>query len=157
MAHCDESVSIGEDLLATFSCFLYVERVYVTADFCPYHYRINESSMIQRYSDKKYEKLDALRAALLRAAAASSVDFTQQIDQDYLGLLLVQLECEILFSGKGKRELKQSLKARYHNEIEPLLRDGKRSVAFSKKQKLYFFLLRHRFYGAMIAIRRAKR
>ena len=156
MAHCDESVSMGEDLLTTFSCFLYAERVFVSEGFAPYHYRLNTGSITQTYSEKKYERLGFLRAALTRAATNGGFDFSAQIDCDYVGLMLDQLECEILFSGKTRRALKDSLRL-HAREILPLVRDGALLSKFSKKQRLYLFLLKHRLYGAMIALRRAKR
>lgn len=156
MPYCDESVSLGEDLLTLLACFLYAQKVRIVNGVYLYHYRINDQSMIQSYSDAKYEKFKRMHERLLDVNAVSPFDFSEQIHQDYISLLLVQIECEILFSGKPKTELKQRLKAHYRDEIAPLLGSKEFLAKFSRKHNMYLFLLRHRLYGAMIAIRRAK-
>ena len=54
---CYDDVSIGEDLLATFNSVLVSEKIAIMKGYKPYHYRTNLGSMINRYSEKKYDAI----------------------------------------------------------------------------------------------------
>ncbi len=153
---CDERVSIGEDLLTTFSVMSRLESFTLLSDFYPYHYRTDNISMIRSYSDAKYQKLGILRECMLQVSKEYDYDFSQQLDKDYVALMLEQMELEILFSGKSNAELKKSLRSRREGPLSAAIKNVKYS-GFSKKQKLYLFLIRHNLISLMIFIRKLKR
>lgn len=154
---CDERVSIGEDLLTTFAVMAKVENNFsVLANFYPYHYRTDNVSMTRSYSDAKYQKLDVLKECMLQVSKEYNYDFSLQLDMDYVALVLEQMELEILFSGKTNRELKKSLKERKKGILSTAIKNVK-YFGFSKKQKLYLFLIRHNLFSLMIFIRKLKR
>lgn len=82
-----DDVSIGEDLITTFRFLLTAQRVSILQDYTPYHYRINDQSMIKRYSDAKYEKIELLHDKML-AFASIDYDFSTQINTDFINLML---------------------------------------------------------------------
>ena len=117
MKYCDDTISIGEDLLTTFCCMQKVQCIAIKGDFFPYHYRINSFSMVQKYSDEKYNKLKLLHQALMNVNSTLEYNFSVQIDTDFLKLMFMQLEHEILCSNKSTRELICSIKKFYDDKI----------------------------------------
>lgn len=157
LEYCDEEVSIGEDLLTTFATMSQVRSIFILSDFYPYHYRIHGESMIRAYSDSKYEKIYKLKKAMEKVAnELYDYDFSRQLDKDYVALMLEQMELEILFSGKSNSELKKSLRSRREGPLLAAINNVKYS-GFSKKQKLYLFLIKHNLISLMIFIRKLKK
>lgn len=155
--YCDEKISIGEDLVTTFAVMSKVQSIAVVTDFYAYHYRINNTSMIQTYSDSKYEKLVDLKYAMDRVAKELyNYDFNEQLNGDYISLVLAQIECEILFSGKNFANLKKSLRYRVSNELFLKSLSGIDREKLTPKQKLYLFLIKNKLLGCLIGIRRLK-
>lgn len=150
-----DDVSIGEDLITTFRFLLTAQRVSILQDYTPYHYRINNQSMIKRYSDAKYEKIELLHDKML-AFASIDYDLSTQINTDFIRLMLSQLDEEILFSGKSNRQLLKRM------------RDLSHSVAFSNavansewrklsiKYRLYIWLFKYDMYILALAMRKIK-
>lgn len=156
LEQCDDRVSIGEDLLTSFICFNKAKRVYIMNDYYPYHYRINNASMIKRYSDAKYEKIKTLREAMLSVNASCDYDFSTQIHTDFVSLTLEQLDQEMLFSEKLKSDIYASMmKIRHSGEFEDSLRNGNRNQ-LSMKNKLYLLLMGHARW-LLLCIRKVKR
>ena len=150
-----DDISIGEDLLTTFRFLTTARSISVLQDYTPYHYRINNQSMIKRYSDVKYEKIELLRHKML-AFADVNYDLPTQVNTDFIRLILTQLDEEILFSGKSTKQLLKRM------------RDLSHSVAFSNavansewrklsiKYRLYIWLFKYDMYILALAMRKIK-
>lgn len=152
---CDDRVSIGEDLLTCFACFNQANCICVMNDYFPYHYRINNTSMIMQYKDSKYEKIDLLREAMLEVNRHYDYDFGIQIHNDYISLILGQLDQEMLFSLKPKKEIYASMKRIYSSPVfRELLEKGDRSQ-LSTKNKVYIVLMA-RMKSLLLFIRKIK-
>lgn len=154
---CDDEVSIGEDLLTTFCCIQKANRVFIINDYFPYHYRINQKSMIQKYSDKKYAKIDLLYQHMMAINERGSYDFSKQISTDYIKLLLMQLDTEILFSKKNSMQLLKSMK---HISGELYFQNAIRLSEWEKlpiKYKLYVFFFNHHLFLPILIIRKMKK
>ena len=157
MEDCDERVTIGEDLLTTFSFIQRAEKIVILNDFFPYHYRIRSTSMIARYSDGKYLKMSTLRECMLKANKSSCYDFEKQINTDFIKLILMQLDDEILLSGKSNSELRHSIKKMYKSQA---FQDAMKNAEIEKmpiKYRLYMSFLRYGFYNLAILMRKVKR
>ena len=113
--------------------------------------------MIQKYSDNKYDKIRNLHFAMKKVNDACEYVFDDQIANDYIQLILSQMECEILYSGKKYKDIKNNLKREFNNEVFQiaLLKCDKNKV--SKKHKLYLFFLQHSLVRPMVLVRRLKR
>lgn len=150
-----DEVTIGEDLLTTFKCMLKANRISVLDHFFPYHYRIHNQSMVKKYSDSKYEKISILHKELVNTFC-NDYDFILQINTDYIKLLLMQLDDEILSSNKKYLELRRSIKQRFGSS------DFKKNVKNSEyrelgiKYKIYIFLFKMHFLDIAILIRKLK-
>lgn len=157
LCYCDENVSIGEDLLTTFAVMPSVNTLVILGDFYPYHYRADNVSMIRSYSDEKYSKVENLKVAMLKATNLHDYDFTEQIHGDYIALMLLHLETEILRSGKTYKQLKESIKNRVKTEsFQESLRyiDCKK---FSFKSRVYLFLIKYKMTDLLISLRKLKK
>ena len=157
MPLCDENVSIGEDLLTTFASLRCVKRLRIINDFFPYNYRLNSQSMIHKYSDSKYEKLDILKESLYAVDREFDHDFHNQIEADYVMLMLLQMEAEMLFSEQNTEAKKASLMLRYKDKIAPIVDNIRDRKIFSFKQRLYLFMLKHKLINTLIFLRNLKK
>lgn len=157
LSNCNEDVSIGEDLLTTFYCLQNAKRVVIKSGFFPYHYRINQASMIRNYSDSKYEKIDILYQNMLDANKQSKYDFSEQIHTDYIKLVIMQLDSEILFSGKNVRQLIKRMKeiSRTSNFCNAVAHSEYTKLPI--KYKIYLWSFRYRIYGLALMMRKVKR
>lgn len=154
---CDERVSIGEDLLTTFAVLPSAQKITVIPDFYPYHYRINGESMIHKYSDTKYEKLCILRKCMLALNKHQSFDFTKQINTDFIKLMLMQLDNEILYSGKKAAALKKSMKSLFHASTFQQALSASETEKMPIKYRIYLKCARYRFYTAALLMRKIKK
>ncbi len=157
MCDCDDRVTIGEDLLTTFSFIQKANKIVIMNDFYPYHYRIRSTSMIAKYSDGKYVKMNILRECMLRANKSPYYDFEKQINTDYIKLILMQLDDEILLSGKPNSELRHSIKDLYRSQA---FQDAMKNAEIEKmpiKYRLYMSFFKYGFYSLAILMRKVKR
>lgn len=154
---CDDNVSIGEDLLTNFAAVTRANKLVVLSDFYPYHYRISQGSMINKYSKANLEKLKTLKKCLEKVNDSVEFNFQTQINNDYLSLTLQQLELEILFSNQDNCMIRQNMYTLYNDS---LFQNALKYCDFSqikKKHCGYLFLLKYKLYPLLIAIRKIKR
>lgn len=153
---CSDEVSIGEDLVTTFNAIFVATKIAWFKDFKPYHYRMSENSMIRHYSDKKYDDLRILRNCLLRENNDRNSVFEKQINTDFIKLMLMQLETEILFSHRNFKQLNMRMKLFWENA------DFQNAISFSEVEKLpskyraYLLLLKMKMYPLVWFIRKLK-
>ncbi len=154
---CNEEVTIGEDLVATFAFIKSADSIYLMANFWPYHYRIHNESMIQKFTKAKYQKLVILKDTLLQINSRNNnFDFTNQIHTDYIDLHLSNLEIEILKT-KSIGELSKSIKESFHSKTvqESLKYCNKKCL--KRKNRLFLSLLENNLSILAIIIRKLKR
>ncbi len=157
MQDCPDNVSIGEDLLSTTSAIMRCSRLCVVHDFHPYHYRINDASMMQAYCDTKYEKIENLYRALMAINEKSDCVFTDQIATDYINLMCETIDQEILLSKHSCDKIKEDIKREAASEV---FRDSLKKLDRKKlksKEKLYLFFIRFHLWGGIILIRKLYR
>ncbi|MDO4169019.1 MAG: glycosyltransferase [Lachnospiraceae bacterium] len=155
--YCDERVSIGEDLLTNFCTIPNAERITLIKDFFPYHYRIHSESMIHKYSDLNYKKINILRECLMKVNGILEYDFTIQINTYYIKLMLAQLDNEMLFSKKNYVQLKNSMKKLYQSKK---LQDALSKSEISKlpiKYRIYIKCIQMHLYTLLMFIRKVKK
>lgn len=155
LADCDESVTIGEDLLVFFSCLQLAGGIFVMDGFCPYHYRIISTSMIQAFSSTKYEKIDILRQTLLRLNDKyNTYDYRTQIYTDYLALYFRAMENQILSAADANliKSLRKSFSA---DSIQEAISLADQSM-LSRKHRMYLQLMKRGLVRTVVLIRRVK-
>lgn len=157
MQDCPEDVSIGEDLVSTTSTITRCSRLCVVHDFHPYHYRVNDASMTQMWSDAKYEKIRKLNKALVEIDVKNGDVFTQQIANDYINLICHTIDQEICLSGNTYLKLKEDIKREVASPIfaESLEKMNPRKCTF--KERLYLFFIRFHLWGGIILARKLYR
>lgn len=157
IAFCDDRVSIGEDLLAIFCTLPNAGRITVMKDFFPYHYRIHSESMIHKYSDLNYKRIDILRECLMKVNETLEYDFAVQINTYYIKLVLAQLDNEMLFSKRKPIQLKKSMKELYQDQQ---FQDAAGNSEWNKlplKYRIYMRCIQFHLYTILLLVRRAKK
>lgn len=152
---CDERVSIGEDLVLTFSYLQIAQSVFLMDKFWPYHYRANNASIIRAFSSIKYEKIDILRQVLLAVNEKyRSYDYTTQIYTDYLALYFRTMENQILAGAGGNlvRSLRESF---FADSIQNAIAMADLSM-LSRKHRLYLRLMELGLVRVIVLLRRMK-
>ena len=83
----DEKVSIGEDLITSFSCILDAKSIYMLAEYFPYHYRLNESSIMEK-ADFQFCRKSLLMIQQFRRIVKEKnrTGFDVQLNNDLLSL-----------------------------------------------------------------------
>lgn len=148
-------VSIGEDLLTTFRFLLTAEKVSILQKYTPYHYRINDQSMIKSYSDSKYEKIELLRKEML-SFNSPDYDFGVQVNTDFIRLMLTQMDEEILLSGRTYGELRKSIQKRFKGRyFRDIVRQSEANQ-LGFKYRLFLRLFQLHWWDAVIAVRLIK-
>lgn len=151
-----DDVSIGEDLLTTFRFLLTAQNITVLQQYTPYHYRINNQSMVKRYSDSKYEKIELLRERML-AIDSPQYDFSEQINTDFIRLTLTQMDDEILFSGRTYGQLRKSLKNRFGDREFQTIANQAEQGKLRVKYRLFLALIRLHCWDLILGVRMMKR
>lgn len=157
ISFCDDRVSIGEDLLAIFCTVPNAGRITVMKDFFPYHYRIHGGSMIHKYSDLTYQKIDILHECLMKVNETLEYDFSVQINTYYIKLVLAQLDNEMLFSERKPVQLKKRMKELYQGQR---FQDAAGNSELNKlplKYRIYMRCIQFHLYTVLLLIRRAKK
>lgn len=157
MKYCNEQVSIGEDLVITFACFMDCESIYTFHDYYPYHYRINESSLTGKHDSNYIRKLITLREQLLyiNEEKQSGYDYRQQILNDFLFLTLMCIKDEVY---KNREEshgkvIKNVAKICESPQVQEALREY-HMPKLMLSGKIFVFMMKHKLYALMfLAIR----
>lgn len=157
MQDCPDEVSIGEDLVSTTSAITRCNRLCIVHDFYPYHYRINNASMIQSYSDTKYQKIRALNKALVNISEKNNGVFADQIANDYISLMCGVIDQAIQLSGYSYHKLKKTIKQDVTSNVfqNNLRKLNPANLKF--KEKLYLFFIRLHLWGGIILVRKIYR
>lgn len=151
---CPDDVSIGEDLVSTISAITQCNKLCLVNNFYPYHYRINSMSIIQKYSDLKYEKVKNLNKALTAISVKNNHVFSEQIANDYVELIFKIIEEEILFSKYSYSKIKRDIKREMASDVFRTSRKKLNNHKTNKKIRLYLILSKLHLWGIMILIRK---
>ena len=112
--------------------------------------------MTSKYSQSKYDKIRQLHHNMVGIANSYGDIFLEQIANDYIYLVLQQIECEIIFSGYDVKRIlddmrKEYLMVEFQNAISKCSYNK-----LSLKNKVYLFLLKHHIEILIIIIRKIK-
>lgn len=152
---CDERVSMGEDLVLTFSYLRIAQSLFLMDGFWPYHYRANEASITRAFSASKYEKIDILRQVLLAVNEKyHSYDYSTQIYTDYLALYFRTVDNQMLAGADGNLvgSLRESFRA---ESVQKAITLADPSM-LSRKHRLYLCLMKLGLVRAVVLLRRIK-
>lgn len=154
---CDDTISLGEDLVACFSCLCDSEKIVILSDFYPYHYRIHNQSITGKYDNKRMEKVKNLHGKLQEIAKYKKINIfniSEQIANDYISSALLCVEAEILYSPFSKNRILKNVEKIYKSDFfSESLRDGC-TKGFSMKHRWFLFLLKREKYGLLFYSRK---
>lgn len=152
---CDEEISVGEDLVTTFSCVLDARSIVVLRDFHPYHYRIHGASIMGSYNPKFFEQAVLLNRQLRKIAAEKNVfDFSVQLNSDFVGLIFSGMEHNLMGAPEKGGEVRKTMKTVFLNSYFQEAFKRQIVTKSSSKCKIYELFLRlHWYTGLYLFIR----
>ncbi len=150
LEYCDERISLGEDMLPTFSCICDAQNVTVLADFNPYHYKIRSDSIMGSYNPNFFKQSLLLNSVLTDIANEKKVyDFKAQLTNDLLSLAYYGIERNIASKKADKKEIISYIKEMAaSDEFKAALKTEALSKG-SKKCRLYKLLFNAALYGLL--------
>lgn len=111
----DEGISIGEDLIASFSAILDADSIYVLADFFPYHYRLNEESLMEKLDFNFYKKSLRMNNQFRKIIEEKKIEeFDLQLNNDLLSLAFWGIERAVR-ADAGKKDKLQYIQDIFKN------------------------------------------
>lgn len=157
LKYCIDDVTIGEDFLATF-CFAQLSSSIVVIDnYYPYCYRVHDNSVTTKYSSDRFAKVNVLRKYMLNANKIDQYDFTYQINTDYIKMMLMELDTEILYSGKTNNEIFSVMQNLYISKDFQNALQHSETDKLPIKYKLYLTFMKHHLYQMAVIMRRIKK
>lgn len=103
----DDDISIGEDMVSSFACIFDAETIYVIKDFFPYHYRVNEESMMEKADFDFYKKSLAMNTQMRKIIQEKQLQgFEVQLNNDLLSLAFWGMERMIKSDAKSEQKKK---------------------------------------------------
>lgn len=152
--YCPDNVSIGEDLVSTFAVMSKKPRVGVVYNYFPYHYRINNASMIASFSKIKYEKIRELNKALCAINEENEGYFEQQIANDYVDLILQTIEQEVLLSNDCISRIIGDIKEEINNSIFIISLGKADKQKLRRKYQFYLIMFKLHLFKSFVFLRR---
>lgn len=146
--YCNDEVSIGEDLVITFACFMDTKSIYAIHDFYPYHYWINESSLTGKHDRNYLDKLIVLRNQLMKInEVKSGYEYGQQIINDFLFLVLMCVKEEIHKNktDKPKQVIKRVKEICENQYVQQALKEYS-MPKMMLSGKMFVFFMKHKMY-----------
>ena len=149
MDELNENVSIGEDLLTTFSTMQVARSLYCMGDYCPYHYYRHSDSMIGRFDNAIFDKIDLLFDEIHRVAKVYLYSYTDQLRYERLSVTLLNIKKYICRSTKGyARTIATVREVRESDEIIECIQHCSISK-YSILSRIFAYLFVHRLYGLL--------
>lgn len=143
---CDDRISLGEDMVTTFSCLCDTRSVYVM-DFYPYHYRIRGTSIMGRFNPLFTKQSVLLNETLEKIAKEKNVfDFAQQLDNDMVSLVYYGFERNLAFRNEKMTRIIGYMKESMMDGRVQKAMEREQLSARSKKCALYKVL--YKTFGA---------
>lgn len=152
---CDEKISVGEDLVATFSCVLDAQSIFVLQNFHPYHYRIHNASIMGSYNPRFFEQAVLLNRQLRKIAAEKNVfDFSVQLNSDFVGLIFLGIEHNLMGAPEKGGEIRKTMKTVFSDRYFQQAIKKQIVTKSSSKCRIYEIFLRlHWYTGLYLFIR----
>ena len=150
LMYCEDSVSLGEDLVMTFASVLGAKKISIIGDYFPYHYRINQNSITHTFKPIMLDNAILFNDALKSINhSLSSYDFSRQIDADLIcnAINIFEIACN---SNADVRSLCSFVRSGRENEI---IQEAMKNVEFSRwraRYKTYFLLFKKRCVVGMV-------
>lgn len=150
MEFFDERVSVGEDMLSSFACVFDCESLYIMSSFYPYHYRLNEQSIMEKPKPDFTKQVLQLELCLKKMCEKKcTLDLNVQLHNDLIGLLYWGME-RYVFSDSTMEYKLEYIKEIAQNEYMQKAIQNETLTHNSKKCKIYTFFIKHRKYRILI-------
>nr|WP_297707432.1 glycosyltransferase family 2 protein [uncultured Butyrivibrio sp.] len=109
MEDVPNEISLGEDDVTCFATILNANSILAINDFYPYHYVRSTTSMIGRFDDKIFDKINYLYSTLKKIAERYGYAYEDQLHREYLSIFYLYAKKEICKNPKGYAAVKNKL------------------------------------------------
>lgn len=147
--HRFPNVSMSEDLYFNLALYKRIDRVYIVPQ-CLYHYCVNETSLMQKYQEGRFERCKEIWRYLgheLQDEISECSDMQSHIDRNYMDYLIGCMKVEIRFwrQKKNRRCCLEEIRGIAKDEITQLVLGRYPVMRMALKQKLLFWAIKHRW------------
>lgn len=150
LPYCIDEITIGEDMTMNFAAFMFAKRVVFLNDYYPYHYRINLSSITQKFNKNCFDKIKLFNSQLRFIAKDRSFDFCSQIYADLIGNSINTIE-QVCCSKMTSQEKKEYIQMIIQDvDIQKALKNTKCDNWEKRYKKYYFYLKNNNLRGLII-------
>lgn len=151
LKYCLENISLGEDIVMSFSAILFSKKVSFIENYFPYHYRINPKSITHSFSPQMFGQLKLFNEQLRTIShIRKDYDFTKQIDSDFIGNTINIIESALL-SDYPKNECLTFLKEIINDSNVKSIINFINVKKWGIRYKIYYILLlKKRIYSIYI-------
>ena len=153
---CDDGVTVGEDFQFSLSIFTEAGKISILHHYLPYYYRVNQKSMTGGYDKAYLEKIKYMKRQLERISEQKAVyDFSQQITNDFLCLVVLHIKGEIVRNPQAGYLANRRNMKRICNDTQVLRALALcRMPGLSAAEKLFLLFMKKHWYLALyLAVR----
>lgn len=137
LKYCDERISVGEDMVVSFSCMFDAQSICVLPDYFPYHYRMNELSIMRKPDFKFYDKALLLNQQMnVILQSKNMTGFEVQLHNDLLSLAFWGMERIVQADVEKREKMKYIANVLKSQEFKEALRKETLTKC-NKKCKIY--------------------
>lgn len=148
--YCEDSISLGEDMVMNFASFMFAERVSFIHNFFPYHYRINPTSITQSFKPRLFEQALLFNNALATIAnSESKFDFQSQIEAD-LACNIINIIEAAFNSDATVKQLRAFLITVIDNNQSFFVIESVDTSMWSMRYKIYHSLLKQKKINSIL-------
>lgn len=151
LPYCIDEITIGEDMIMNFAAFMFAKRVVFLNDYYPYHYRINLSSISQKFNKNCFDKIKLFNSQLRFIANDNEKNFTAQIDADLVGNAINTIE-QVCCSQMSANEKKEYIKRIIDDEEIQLALSRNDFRSWNGRYKSYYHYLKKKSVNGLIAL-----
>lgn len=151
LQYCIDEITIGEDMTMNFAAFMFAKRVVFLNDYYPYHYRINFSSMTQKFNKNCFDKIKLFNSQLRFIAKDNGKNFTAQIDADLVGNAINTIE-QVCCSQMSVNEKKEYIKRIVDDKETQLALSRNDFRSWNGRYKRYYNYLRKKSVKGLMTL-----
>lgn len=153
LKYCDERISVGEDMVASFASIFDAQSICVVENFFPYHYRMNEASIMGKPNFDFYNQVILLNNQMRKIIREKGLlNFDVQLNNDLLSMAFWGIERIVNAKVEKKKKLEYISNVVKDSHFKRALK-SQTLTQCNKKCKIYTMLLKVRCnYGLYLFI-----
>lgn len=149
-----DGVSTGEDSVTTFATVLSADSIYCIGEYYPYHYIRNSESMIGKYDQTIFDKLELCYRNKYVIADKYNYAYVSQIDADYISYYFLYIKKEICRNPGSIRQICRRLKELRNSEAFTSLYSKVSIKRYNLTTRIFALIFSHRWFLLLVYVTR---